>query len=70
MTDKTINSDMMMESATGTLIAGRCRVVRQLGQDWAGSVWLAEDMKFDRLDVVVKMLPSPIRQQGGDGVCN
>ena len=32
MTDNTINNDMTMGGATGALLAGRYRVVRQLGQ--------------------------------------
>ena len=32
MTENTINNDMTMGGATGTLLAGRYRVVRQLGQ--------------------------------------
>ena len=32
MDDNTINNDMTMGGATGTLLAGRYRIVRQLGQ--------------------------------------
>ena len=58
MTDLTINNDMTMGGAGGTLLAGRYRVIRQLGQGGMGSVWLAEDTKLDGFKVAIKMLPS------------
>ena len=58
MTEDTINNDLTMGGATATLLAGRYRVVRQLGQGGMGSVWLAEDTKLDGFKVAIKMLPS------------
>ena len=57
MNDNTINDAVTMGGAA-TLLAGRYRVVRQLGQGGMGSVWLAEDTKLDGFKVAIKMLPS------------
>ena len=46
------------ENAAPTVLAGRYRVVRQLGQGGMGSVWLAEDLDFNKEKVAIKMLPS------------
>ena len=58
MQDNTINNDVTMGGATDALLAGRYRVVKQLGQGGMGSVWLAEDQKLDGWKVAIKMLPA------------
>ncbi len=46
------------ESGEGSLLVGRYRIVRPLGQGGMGSVWLVEDDQLDGKRFAVKMLPS------------
>lgn len=62
MNDMTINDDVTMSGEERALLAGRYRIVRQLGQGGMGSVWLAEDTVLDDHKVAIKMLPSILCQ--------
>ncbi len=57
MIEPTINDAVTLGSAEA-LLAGRYRVVRQLGQGGMGSVYLAEDTQLDNFKVAIKMLPA------------
>ena len=57
MTYDTINDAVTMPGGE-RMLAGRYRIVRQLGQGGMGSVWLVEDTLLDDKQFAVKMLPS------------
>ncbi len=59
MTSDTIGGDKTIAgNGEGTILAGRYRIVRQLGQGGMGNVWLAEDTQLDGKQFAIKMLPA------------